>query len=86
MDEEHLWECLKLADLDEKINKLPDKLDTVFGMGIIDGAVEFSGGELQKLMLARALYKQAPLMVLDEPRFSRRVKEKNPVSWKTPVI
>ncbi|HBV83562.1 MAG TPA: hypothetical protein DEB74_12400 [Lachnospiraceae bacterium] len=67
VDEEHLWECLKLADLDEKINKLPDKLDTVFGMGIIDGAVEFSGGELQKLMLARALYKQAPLMVLDEP-------------------
>lgn len=67
VDETRLWECLRLADLEEKINKLPNGLDTVFGMGIIDGAVEFSGGELQKLMLARALYKQAPLMILDEP-------------------
>lgn len=67
VNEAQLWECLKLANLDEKISKLPDGLDTVFGMGIIDNAVEFSGGELQKLMLARALYKQAPLMILDEP-------------------
>lgn len=67
VDEARLWECLRLADLEEKVSKLPNGLDTVFGMGIIDGAVEFSGGELQKLMLARALYKQAPLMILDEP-------------------
>lgn len=67
VDEARLKECLRLADLEDKISRLPDGLDTVFGMGILDGAVEFSGGELQKLMLARALYKQAPLMVLDEP-------------------
>ena len=60
-------ECLKMADLEEKVAKLPQGLETLFGMESNEDAVEFSGGELQKLMLARALYKQAPLLVLDEP-------------------
>ncbi len=67
MDKQNLEECLKMADLEEKMQKLPKGLDTTFGIGAVEGAVEFSGGEQQKLMLARALYKQAPLMVLDEP-------------------
>lgn len=59
--------CLKMADLEEKVRKLPRGLETMFGMESYEEAVDFSGGELQKLMLARALYKQAPFLVLDEP-------------------
>ncbi|MCI8694532.1 MAG: ABC transporter ATP-binding protein [Lachnospiraceae bacterium] len=64
---ERMEECLKMADLEEKVGKLPEGLDTLFGRQSHEGAVEFSGGELQKLMLARALYRQAPILVLDEP-------------------
>ena len=60
-------ECLRLAGLAEKMQKLPQGLRTMCGVGSQEEAVDFSGGELQKLMLARALYKEAPLLVLDEP-------------------
>lgn len=63
----HLKECVQMADLETKLRKLPEGLSTMFGLGSYEGAVDFSGGELQKLMLARALYKRAPLLVLDEP-------------------
>ena len=39
----------------------------MFGAGILKGAADFSGGELQKLMLACALYKRSSVLVLDEP-------------------
>ena len=66
-DSRRVKECLELADLKEKLEKLPEGLDTLFGAGVLEGAADFSGGEVQKLMLARALYKQAPFLVLDEP-------------------
>lgn len=66
-EEGRLRESLKMADLEEKISRLPGGLKTLFGKGCYEDAVEFSGGELQKMMLARALYKQAPILVLDEP-------------------
>lgn len=66
-DEARLKECLRIAGMEEKLAALPAGADTLFGAGILNGAADFSGGEIQKLMLARALYKRAAVLVLDEP-------------------
>jgi ABC-type multidrug transport system fused ATPase/permease subunit len=60
-----LGRCIELAGLSEKVASLPDKEETTL-LKIFDG-IELSGGEMQKLMLARALYKNSPVMILDEP-------------------
>ena len=58
--------CIGQAGLMEKIDSLPDGVNTHLGKVFEDG-INLSGGELQRLMLARALYKNAPIIVLDEP-------------------
>lgn len=67
VDERRIRDSLKMADLDSRVDKLPKGMRTMLGKGVYEDGVEFSGGEMQKLMLARALYKEAPLLVLDEP-------------------
>ena len=67
MDREKVINCLKLAGLWEKIEAFPDKENTSLGKGIQKNAVGLSGGEQQKLWMARAFYKEAPLLILDEP-------------------
>ena len=67
IDKERVEECVKKAGLWEKIQLLPQKLDTHLGKQVYEDGVEFSGGEVQRLMLARALYKGAPMIMLDEP-------------------
>ena len=59
--------CLKTAGLWSKIEQLSNGVKSQFGKIIYDDGIEFSGGEVQKLLLARALYKSAPVMILDEP-------------------
>ena len=59
--------CIEKAGLTDKIESLPNEFDTILGRNIYDEGVELSGGETQRLMLARALYKNAPIIVLDEP-------------------
>lgn len=59
--------CVEKAGLTDKIQSLPNGFDTILGRNIYDEGVELSGGETQRLMLARALYKNAPIIVLDEP-------------------
>lgn len=60
-------ECLGRAGLSEKIALLPDGVHAKLDKLVNEGGIELSGGEMQKLMLARALYKDAPVLVLDEP-------------------
>jgi ATP-binding cassette subfamily B protein len=67
IDMKNAEKCAEMAGLLEKINKLPKKLETPLGKEIYEDGIELSGGEQQRLMLARALYKDAPIIVLDEP-------------------
>lgn len=66
-NKEKLYSALKKADIWEKINALPDKENTMMDKNVYKNAVEFSGGENQKLLLAKAIYKNAPVFILDEP-------------------
>lgn len=59
--------CIEKAGLTEKVGRLPNGRDTPLGRAVFEDGVELSGGEMQRLMLARALYKDAPIVVLDEP-------------------
>lgn len=66
-DIELATECMERAGLGKKLEKLPRGIHTKLDKQINEDATELSGGEAQKLMLARALYKNAPVLVLDEP-------------------
>jgi ATP-binding cassette subfamily B protein len=67
IDETRVWQCIDKAGLTEKIKSLPKGIETHLGRRVFKDGVEFSGGQTQRLMLARALYKNAPILVLDEP-------------------
>lgn len=67
IDYDRLWECMRLAGIDEKVASLPDREQSLLIREVNEGATSFSGGELQRLLLARALYKDAPIIILDEP-------------------
>lgn len=60
-------ECMRRAGLGEKLDALPNGICTKLDKQVNADGIELSGGEMQKLMLARALYKDAPILVLDEP-------------------
>ncbi len=66
-DEERLKHALETAGIMEKINTLHNGINTFVGKQYDKNGTEFSGGELQKLAIARSLYKDSPVIVLDEP-------------------
>ncbi len=67
VDPVRLNACLAQADLAEKVAGLPHGSATYLGQDVDPEGVSLSGGETQRLMLARALYKGAPVVLLDEP-------------------
>lgn len=66
-DESKVRECLAKAGFGERQESLPGGTETYLYKNYSKEGVEISGGEAQKIALARALYKDAPFIVLDEP-------------------
>ncbi|MBQ9879347.1 MAG: ABC transporter ATP-binding protein [Clostridia bacterium] len=66
-DEERVAQCLKKSGMGETLARLPEGTKTAIYKDFDENGVEISGGEAQKIALARALYKDAPFVVLDEP-------------------
>ena len=67
IDEEKVWQCLQNAGLSDAVRALPQGLKTHLGRSIYDDGTELSGGQTQRLMLSRALYRDGAVLVLDEP-------------------
>lgn len=67
IDRARAEECARRAGFSQAAEKLPDGLDTHLTKSIYDDGIKLSGGQEQRLMLARALYKNAPILLLDEP-------------------
>ena len=66
-DKARLDRYLEEAGLKEKIDSLPDGVQTYLTKNLKEDGINLSGGETQKLCFARALYKDAPVLILDEP-------------------
>ena len=67
IDEEKVWQCLEKAGISDAVRALPQGLQTHLGRSIYDDGTELSGGQTQRLMLSRALYRDGAVLVLDEP-------------------
>ena len=67
MDFRRVEQCMRLAGLGDTLDSLSKGIHSRLDKQIYSDGIELSGGEVQKLMLARALYKDAPILVLDEP-------------------
>ena len=67
IDLDKVTDCLEKAGLTDAINNFPAGLETHIGREVYLDGVMLSGGQTQRLMLARALYKDGPILVLDEP-------------------
>ena len=68
-EEERIQDVLRQAGLWEVVEALPEGIDTVVGAGF-GGRADLSGGQWQRLALARLLYHDSPLIILDEPTAS----------------
>ncbi len=67
IDFDKVKDCIEKAGLTQKINSLKKGFESVIGTNVFEDGIELSGGETQRLMLARALYKDSPILILDEP-------------------
>lgn len=66
-DRDRVLQSLEKAGLHEKVQKLPRGVDTPMHKGVRDDGIDLSGGEQQKVIIAKAVYKKADFLILDEP-------------------
>lgn len=66
-DRNRVCQCLVQAGFGERLDAMPEGTESYLYKGYDGSGVELSGGEGQKIALARALYKDAPFLILDEP-------------------
>lgn len=66
-DEGRVRQSLEKAGLYEKVLQLPQGMDTPMQKGVRSDGIDLSGGEQQKVMIAKAIYKEAKILILDEP-------------------
>ncbi len=69
-DPDRVRDCIERAGLGERLSRMESGIETCLYKDFDENGVEISGGEAQKLCLARAIYKGAPFIVLDEPTAS----------------
>lgn len=67
MEEERVRDALQKSGFSKRLEKLKDDLNTYLYKEYDENGIEISGGEAQKIAMARAIYKQAPIVILDEP-------------------
>lgn len=65
--QELAYDCLKKAGFMDKLEAMPDGLESYLYKDYNEQGIDVSGGEAQKIAIARALYKDAPFIILDEP-------------------
>lgn len=66
-DQKRVLDCLEKAGFSDKLAEMPEGTETYLYKDYEDKGVDVSGGEAQKIAIARALYKDAPFIILDEP-------------------
>ena len=75
IDENKIYEALKLSKLDEFVNKLPNNISTFIG----NRGVKLSGGQLQRLGIARSLYQNPKVLLMDEATSSLDYETENEI-------